>query len=221
MPTWDVVHRREAANAFHARPIPEPAARAVWVCEATQPALVLGSAQRDELVDQGACARAGVEVVRRRSGGGAVLVVPGDLLWLDVMVPAGDPLWSADVGTAFHWLGEIWQEALGELGVRTAVHRGALVRPAWSDAVCFAGTGPGEVLDATGAKVVGMAQRRTRAAARFQCAALGRWDPEALLDLLAVEPEDRGRAARDLRDAAAGVGVPLDELLQVFLRHLP
>ena len=221
MRTWDVVHRCEAASAFHARPIPEPSTRSVWVCDATQPALVLGSAQGAALADHGACARAGTEVVRRRSGGGAVLVVPGDLLWVDVLVPAGDPLWSADVGTAFHWLGEVWQEALAELGLRAAVHRGALVRPPWSDLVCFAGTGPGELLDSTGAKVVGMSQRRTRDAARFQCAALARWDPVALLDLLALEPAARKKAARDLRGAASGVGVPLDDLLQSFLSHLP
>jgi lipoate-protein ligase A len=191
------------------------------VCEATQPALVLGSAQRDDVVDRDACARAGVEVVRRRSGGGAVLVVPGDLLWVDVVVPAGDSLWLVDVGRAFQWLGEVWRDALAELGVTTVVHEGALLRPAWSDLVCFAGTGPGEVLDTTAAKVVGMSQRRTRDAARFQCAALARWDPVALLDLLALAPEDREEAARDLREAASGVDVALDDLLQAFLTHLP
>ena len=221
MVVWEVEHRRETASTFHARQIPDPATRAIWVCDATQPALVLGSAQRDDVVDREACARAGVEVVRRRSGGGAVLVVPGDLLWIDVVVPAGDSLWSADVGHAFQWLGDVWHDALAELGGTAVVHEGALLRPAWSDLVCFAGTGPGEVLDTTGAKVVGMSQRRTRHAARFQCAALARWDPVALLDLLSLEPEDRDKAARDLRDAASGVGVPLDGLLEAFLRHLP
>ena len=46
----------------------------MWVADPTGPALVLGSAQPESDV------RAGVdiEVVRRRSGGGAVLVVPGE-----------------------------------------------------------------------------------------------------------------------------------------------
>ena len=34
-----------------------------------------------------ACAAPGVEVVRRRSGGGAVLLVPGEVVWFDVVVP--------------------------------------------------------------------------------------------------------------------------------------
>jgi hypothetical protein len=72
-----------------------------------------------------------------------------------------------------------------------------------------------------GAKVVGISQRRTRAAARFQCAALARWDPSGLLDLLALSPDERVRAGAELARSAAGVGVPLDELLAAFLQHLP
>ena len=212
--TWEVVHRRESASTFHARAVPSE--RTVWVCEATGPALVLGSAQGDDVVDHDACDRAGVEVVKRRSGGGAVLVVPADLLWVDVVVPATDPLWQVDVGRAFHWLGDVWQAALAELGVTTRIHRGGLQRSRWSDLVCFAGRGPGEVLDEADKKVVGMSQRRTREAARFQCAALARWDPVALVDLLAV-----GDEAGELADVAAGVGVDLDTLLAAFVQHLP
>jgi lipoate-protein ligase A len=219
--TWEVVRHHEPAAAFHARAVPEAASRSVWVCEATGPALVLGSAQPDGVVDATAPAAAGVDVVRRRSGGGAVLVVPGDLLWVDVVVPAADPLWEPDVGRAFHWLGETWAAALRELGVAGQVHRGALVRRAWSDLVCFAGLGPGEVTTPDGTKVVGISQRRTRAGARFQCAALATWDPAALVALLALEPGERDRASRDLAGVAAGVGVPLDDLLTAFLAHLP
>ena len=163
---------------------------------------------------------AGVDVVRRRSGGGAVLVVPGDLLWVDVVVPAGDPLWEADVGRAFHWLGEVWAGALAELGVDGVVHRGGLVASRWSGRVCFAGLGPGEVTVAGGAKLVGIAQRRTREAARFQCAALGRWDPAALVELLALAPEERTDATAELAAVATGVGVGLDQLLDAFLAGL-
>ena len=56
--------------------------------EVDRPALVLGSTQRAEVVDERACADAGVEVVRRRSGGGAVLLEPGAVVWFDVVVPA-------------------------------------------------------------------------------------------------------------------------------------
>ena len=160
--SWRVAHHLEPAGTFHAREVPATPERAAWVCAATAPALVLGSAQHDDRVDRAACAAAGIEVVRRRSGGGAVLVVPGEVLWVDLIVPAGDALWQDDVGRAFHWVGEAWAAALEELGVAAEVHRGALVRSPWSAAVCFAGLGPGEVTVA-GRKVVGISQRRTRA----------------------------------------------------------
>ncbi len=174
---WAVEHRAESAAAFHARTLDDAGRRAVWVCQPSSPALVLGSTQPDAVVDTAACAAAGVDVVRRRSGGGAVLVEPGALLWVDVIVPAGDALWDADVGRSFLWLGDVWAGALAELGIAATVHRGALRRSRWSDLVCFAGLGPGEVTRADGAKVVGISQRRTRACARFQCAALARWAP--------------------------------------------
>ena len=81
-------------------------------------------------------------------------------------------------------------------------------------AVCFAGLGPGEVT-VDGRKVVGISQRRTRAWARFQCAALGRWDPAALAELLVGVPAD------EIADAATDAGVPLDDLLAASSAHLP
>jgi lipoate-protein ligase A len=201
-----------SAAAFHAREVPDPAARAVWVCDATDSALVLGSAQHDDGVDRDA----GIAVVRRHSGGGAVLVVPGEVLWVDLVLPVGDPLWQDDVGRAFLWVGEAWAAALAELGVSARVHRGGLERSAWSFAVCFAGLGPGEVT-VDGRKVVGISQRRTRHAARFQCAALRAWDPSAIVPLLGLPAS----AAEDLADLAAPVGVDLELLLAALLRHLP
>ncbi len=203
---WSVERHVGSATTFHGRGLPEPARRAVWWFEVAGPAVALGSTQRPEVVDARAAASAGVEVVRRRSGGGAVWLAPGDTTWVDVILPAEDPRWVDDVGRAATWLGHAWVEALAALGVDGIdVHEGPLVRSAWSDLVCFAGLAPGEVV-ADGRKVVGISQRRTRHAARFQCAVLHRWDPLPLLDVLALDPADRARAAGELADAAAGIG---------------
>lgn len=224
-PAWRVLRHEEPAGAFHARPLPEPVGREVWTCAATGPALVLGSAQRDDVVDRAACAAAGIEVVRRRSGGGAVLVEPARLLWVDVLLPAGDPLWDPDVGRAFHWVGDTWAAALADQGATATVHRGGLQRSRWSDLVCFAGLGPGEVTDDVGTKVVGISQRRTRAGARFQCAALlQRWDPQPLLALLTLSPGERAAALADLTPPRGGTSAAaLDggSLLAAFVAHLP
>ncbi len=214
---WAVSRATGSAAEFHAREVPSPAARAVWCFEPDAPALVLGSTQRSESVDAEACARAGVAVVRRRSGGGAVLLVPGEVLWVDVVVPAGDSLWSDDIGRAAHWLGDAWAAALAACGVTgAAVHRGPLVRAPWSDVVCFAGLGPGEVI-LDGRKVVGISQRRTRTAARFQCAAPQVWDPDGLVALLAPPRP----TAAELTDVAAGVGIAADALASALVAALP
>lgn len=225
---WPVERVRGGAAELHALGLPEGPARLVRVLEVDRPALVLGSTQSAAVADAGACAAAGVEVVRRRSGGGVVLVEPGGLVWVDVVVPAGDPLWSVDVGRAFMWLGESWARALAGLGPggpSLRVHRGALVCPdRWGRLVCFAGVGTGEVVvdDSRGAKVVGMAQRRTRAGALFHCAVPLAWDPTALVALLALSGEERVAAGAELAGAVAPVaGAASTDVVSALVAELP
>ena len=106
------------------------------------------------------------------------------------------------------------------LGVPARVHEGGLCRSPWSRLVCFGGLGTGEVVDDDGVKLVGLSQRRTRAGARFQCMAMGEWDPEAVVSLLALSPEDRAEAIAALAPAARPVPVPLDELRSEVLTQL-
>ena len=169
------VLREGIAGWAAARPADE---RSVVVLDVARPTLVLGSSQADGTVDHERAARRGVDIVRRRSGGAAVLVEPGAAVWIDVTIPAGDPLWDNDVGRAFHWLGAAWAEVLAAEGLPARMHDGPLRSTPWSGRVCFAGLGPGEVT-VDGRKVVGLSQRRTREAARFQCCALRRWEPGA------------------------------------------
>ncbi len=146
---------------------------------------------------------------------------PGALVWVDVVVPKGDPLWEDDVGRAFWWLGEVWAAALASVGVDGAeVNRAGLVPSPWSPKVCFAGLGSGEVTVA-GRKVVGMAQRRTRHGALFQCALPLEWRPERLLDVLALSREERAAAEVALGDAVHAVtGVSAAELEKAVIAHL-
>lgn len=207
---WRVERARGTAAELHARDL--PAERSVWIFEVAGPALVLGSTQPapDVMVDLE------VEVVRRRSGGGAVWLEPASTLWVDVVVPRADPLWDDDVGRATHWLGDAWAAAVGGGGVH--VHRGAMQRTPWSDAICFAGLGPGEVTRGD-RKVVGISQRRTRASARFQCVAYERWDPHLLLHALGLDA--LGLDAGELAVERLGDGVgALAPVLTRFLDAL-
>jgi lipoate-protein ligase A len=204
---WRVETVRDGIGARSAaRPVGE---RSIVVLDVTRPTLVLGSSQKDDVVDWDRVRRRGAEVVHRRSGGAAVLVEPGAAVWVDVTIPAGDARWDHDVGRAFHWLGAAWAEVLSAAGLPARWHDGPLQRTPWSAAVCFAGLGPGEVT-VDGRKVVGLSQRRTREAALFQCCAALRWEPERLLDLLALDDADRARGAAELAQVATGVGPGVD-----------
>ena len=210
-----MVRERGPAGAVFDRQWPHPAVPTVWVVEATDSAVVLGSTQ------PGSAVVPGVNAVRRRSGGGAVLVEPGGLVWVDVLVPAGDPLWEADVGRAFAWLGRTWAAALADVGVAGAgAYDGPLVATPWSPLVCFAGMGPGEVT-VEGVKVVGLCQRRTRAGALFQCAALLDWQPRRLLDRLALPDDERRRGTEELAGVAGALDVDPPALVAAFLARLP
>ncbi len=222
---WAVERHRGSAAALHDRALPDPPRRTVWWLEPEAPALVLGSTQRDELVDRAAAAAAGVDVARRRSGGGVVLLDPGDVVWADVLVPPGDPLWDDDVVRSAWWVGEAWGRALADLGVAAEVHHGSLACGPYGRLVCFAGVGSGEVT-AGDAKVVGVSQRRGRQGARFQCAVLLAWRPERLAGLLALDPTERAELVRAIAPAASGladlgVGVDRAAVEAAFERHLP
>lgn len=217
---WPVERLSGTAADIHARPLPTGGARLVTVLAAVRPALVLGSTQRDDVVDADAAAAAGIDLVRRRSGGGAVLVDPSTTVWIDVDLPVGDPLWTDDVGRSFGWLGQAWAEALRSLGLDAAVNPGGMCTTSWSRLVCFAGLGAGEVT-VGGVKAVGLAQRRTRHGARFQTAVNLVWDPVPLLGLLALDPAERARASRDLRDAVVAVPGPAEWVVAAFLAALP
>ena len=143
------------------------------------------------------------------------MLVPGEVTWLDVILPAGAPGWSSDVHAPMVWLGRLLGDAV-EAGLSGSeppsrldvqepdarnqdvqVHQGKMLTTTWSSLVCFDGVGSGEVL-LDGEKLIGISQRRTRFAARLQCCWYSDYDPSALTSLL-----------------DAGVRPPVAELLPV------
>lgn len=210
--SWRVVASHGDAGAFHASD--SVAERTATFHTVERPTLVLGSAQRDGDVDHNVADALGVDVVRRRSGGGAVLLMPGEFVWLDLVIPVGDPLWRADVGLAMIWVGELWQRTLAQFGVAGEVHHSGLVTTEWSRQVCFAGIGTGEVMAGT-SKLVGISQRRTREYARFQSMCHLRWRPE----LVAASAAPPRPTAMAIAVAARPVGVD-HGVLRASLEHL-
>ena len=223
--SWPVEHRRGDVDRLHHDGVTSPG-RQVLVMSLDRPAVALGSTQSDAVLDPRAVAASGREVTRRHSGGGLVVMDPADVLWVDVIIPAHDPLWRVDVGEAFVWLGRAWADAVASqlpaVSPPPVVHRGAPRHSDLGRVVCFAGVGSGEVTVGD-RKVVGMSQRRTRELARFQCLVHRRFDPAASMSLLGRHLSTGGFAERLGDRLTTGVGTvgDLDALFAALLDALP
>lgn len=138
-------------------------ARATF-CRYTDTALVLGRGQRPTQQMLVRASQAGVEVVRRHSGGGAVLTGPW-MLGFCLFLPPGHVLLRASMPSSYVPVGTAWQRALAGLGISaravgTEIPPDAAT-PGW-DWVCFGGLSHGELADARGRKILGLAQVRRK-----------------------------------------------------------
>jgi lipoate-protein ligase A len=197
--SWRLHEWRGTAADFHS--FDPPGERAVWWCRVEAPALILGSSQTADTVSMECAADAGLDIVRRRSGGGVVFVHPDDSVWIDVTIPRDDPLWTDDVGASMLWLGDVFVDALSPW-IDASVHRGEFDAGESGRDVCFASTSPGEVF-AGEAKVVGISQRRTRNGSRFQCALYREWNPDTWAPCLASESARRAALSLQVSTVSA------------------
>lgn len=122
------------------------------------PAVSLGYNQDDADIDRAACARAGIDVVRRPTGGRAVF--HRDELTYSVAAPADDPLLGGTIAQTYRTIAAALLAGLRELGVVADMVRSE-AGPAGPnrEASCFAAAGRYEIT-AGGRKIVGSAQRR-------------------------------------------------------------
>ena len=213
---WKVEHWEGPAGEFHG--LDPEHVRAVRSVRVSRPVIVLGSTQPAGDIDAAAAARLGIEVARRRSGGGAVYLHPDDSTWVDITIPRDDALWVDDVSTSMRWVGDAFASVLGSAlaAGAPAVHDGPFRAGVLSRAYCFAGLAPGEVT-VGGAKLVGVSQRRGRPGARMQCVVYHRIDPADFATCFA----DAGisSAVRDVPVALSPLGRA--KLLDALVAALP
>jgi len=195
---------------------------------AASPAVVVGLGLRHRLadaVDLARCAAAGVDVLHRRAGGGAVLVDRDAMLCGALCVPVPHPVVGDDLTGSYRWLGEHLATRLARLGIAGA--RRVEVEAARGDVgglksrddalarllltTCYGALSPHEVVVGP-AKLVGLAQIRRRHAALFQFGVLLA-DQSSLADFLAIPDEPTRAALRAaLRHRTIGLRQLLDPL---------
>ncbi len=190
-----------------------------WV--GASPAVVIGLGLRHrvhEIVDIDRCRAAGVEILERRAGGGALLVNAHMLCGAICLPRSSIP---DDVTESYRWLGDILQAKLRALGVENArridlaeARADVAQLKALDDRVnrlllstCYGALSPHEIAIGN-AKLVGIAQIRRRHAALFQFGILLR-NQAPLADYLQV-PDEPTR--EKLRDALSQRTVGIDAL---------
>lgn len=153
----------------------------------TDTAMVLGSAQDESVLDADAVCTRNISIVRRSSGGGAVLVKPSNMIWFDIMLPRDDVHWTDDVNVSFLWIGHAIARALKTCRVQGITTQGAInQRNQWTSLVCYAGIGPGES-SVWGKKVIGISQKRKRMVAHYHCNVIREFDATEFVSLLRLE----------------------------------
>ncbi|HST87623.1 MAG TPA: hypothetical protein VLJ14_04525 [Ktedonobacterales bacterium] len=178
---------------------------------ASQPALVVGNSQKPGIADLAVCRERGVAVLRRTSGGAAVLV-DATAINMEVALPAGHPLATSDVVRAYEWIGKLWAEALRSLGVAKAraipVEEVRAIPPLAADdplrLACFGTLSPWEVVVGK-RKLVGLCQVRRRPGTLYQAGVYLQLDPKALGELLDLNNNRRKTLGTRLHNAALGL----------------
>lgn len=197
-------------EAALAAPVRRPAWR-LWVYR--EPAVVLGRSQRAWARDRGA----GLEVLVRTAGGGAVLVGPW-MLGVSALLPPAHALAAGGPVPSYRWLGEALALALQRCSVDALAlspevlraRRGGRPAPA-PDWACFGGLSPWEVLVGE-RKIAGLAQVRRREGVLLVAGVLVHPPPwDLLCDRLGQGADEALRLARattSLADAQPAAASP-------------
>jgi lipoate-protein ligase A len=165
------------------------------------PCLSLGYAQPIAQVDRPALRRLGWHLVRRPTGGRAILHT--DELTYAVIAPLSGPIFDGGVLPSYRRLSGALAQGLRGLGVLIEVQPGGQQPPS-DDPVCFEALAPHEVTVA-GKKLLGSAQLRRRRAALQHGALPLAGDLGRICQVLRYSNGGRRAARRSLLDRAVSV----------------
>lgn len=159
-------------------------------------------------LEESAAAR-GIDVVRRDSGGGAVMTGPW-MLGISLWLPPTEPAAQAGPVDTFRRFGAACRDALGELGIAAvlatdadvarSIERARLPDLRWA---CFGTLSHGELVDQAGRKLLGLAQCRRPGGVLLEGGLLLSEPDWALLCELFGKPAEAGLVLRDVTAALA------------------
>lgn len=134
----------------------------------TEPAIIMGRSQRHNEAQSTRASQQAVKLVRRKSGGGAVMAGP-DLFSLLLVLPSQHALSRASSVVAYQWLGNLWKQVLASYGINAHLPEAAEASRSQQQATscgvdwaCYASVSHGELLSDDGRKLLGVAQIRNR-----------------------------------------------------------
>ena len=188
--------------------------------------MLLGSGQPSEAVDREACERLEIPLLRRMSGGTAVLH-DEQTISLQLTLPADHPLVSDDIHRNFRWFSELLIAALARLGIAASWmpldQARAEQAPAGLEGACYSTLAPYEVA-VNGRKLIGHGQIRRIRATAMQAMVYRVFEPSRTVRLL----DHAGRSDQELEHelaervidlrSAAGRAISVDAYIDAVVR---
>ena len=217
--SWIIETKYSETALAHEANLDEWREPTIWIIEPKDSCLVLGKSQRGrDFLNLSYLEEQNINLAVRQSGGGAVLVAPEDMLWVDIFVPKESKFWIADIAKASIWIGGIWHDALKRLDIECSLFDENFSRSEAYDLICFIGRAPGELFINT-RKILGISQRRSKFGTRFQCALIINWKPDHMIAAYTSSPIPNF----DQMISRAGIasGCEKQDALNAFLSALP
>lgn len=184
------------------------------------PCLSLGRTQPASQVDWRACERDGVDVVRRPTGGRAILHT--DELTYAIVAPEDDPRLAGGLVESYRRLSLALLAGLARLGLR-AIHFDPLLpgSPRSANPICFEVPSSYEIIAVDGRKLIGSAQMRARGVVLQHGSLALTGDITRIARYLADSPDpERVRARAVTLETALGRPVSWGEAVEALVAGL-
>lgn len=196
-----------------------------------EPAIILGAGQRPDPQRLSRAQQQEIALVKRKSGGGAVLAGP-ELLSVSVFLPPDHAISKGSAVAAYQWIGNVWKQVLAHCGIKAQLpsseqmtHSRQLAESRGTDWACYGQVAHGELLDHCQRKCLGVAQIRSHHGCALTCGLYlhpPNWS--VLAQVIGTQAEQAEILSRDnasvqclLKHNASTV---IDGLPQVLHRHL-